>query len=136
MKEKCILIFKKSIEEIIAEKMGKEILNELAKGKVSTLFLKHGDKINNAEVHKKMSDFFLCLSGEILFSYEGELVNPWKENGDENELRAKKIKGEGRHEAVLKKDDMLFIPAGQPHQYNIRKGSKARLQMIKIPAKE
>ena len=143
MTEECILIRKKIVEEALLRPAGLELrpaglelspvglesLKGLIKGQQTVLIAEDnlGKKLNKAEAHKKMSDFFICLEGKVSFVYGGQLVNSWEKDGDENELRADKIQG-GKEE-TLETGDMLFIPAGQPHQHN----GSAYLLVIKIP---
>ena len=90
---------------------------------------------NEAEVHKFEADLWICLEGNPIFTYGGELVNSWvKENKDgtknENELKAKEISG--GETVILKPGDVLWIPAGESHQHQCPTGT-ARMVIIKIP---
>lgn len=129
MTEECILIRKKTMEGALSSSTDLESLKELIKGQQTVLIAEDdlSKKSNKAEVHKKMSDFFICLEGEVSFVYGGQLVNPLEKDGNENELRAEEIQG-GKEE-TLEVGDILFVPAGQPHQHN----GKAYLLVIKIP---
>jgi len=129
MTEECILIRKKTMEEALLNPADLESLKGLIKGQQTILIAEDSidKKINKAEVHKKMSDFFICLEGKVSFVYGGQLVNPWEKDGDKDELRADKIQG-GKEE-TLETGDMLFVPAGQPHHHN----GNAYLLVIKIP---
>ena len=89
---------------------------------------------NLAEVHKTEGDLWICYEGNSVFVCGGEMVEPWaKENTDgtkdENELKAKSIKGGER--IVLEPGDVLWIPPGEPHQHNCE--GTTRLAIIKIP---
>jgi len=91
-------------------------------------------KDSGAEVHKKMDDLFLCMSGKIDFVCGGELVNPTAKkkldgSQDEDELRSKEIKG--GTELVLNPGDWLWVPAGTPHKNG---AVAAHLIVIKIPS--
>ncbi len=91
-------------------------------------------KDSGAEIHKKMDDLFVGLEGETIFICGGELIDPVikkRPDGsqDENELRAKEIKG--GTELVLKPGDWLWIPAGTPHKNG---AAAAHLVVIKIPS--
>ena len=82
---------------------------------------------SGAEVHKKINDLFLCLSGKVDFICGGELVNPQIKT--EGELRAKEINGGTK--SVLIPGDWLFVPAGTPHKNG---AVAAHLVVIKIPS--
>jgi len=129
MAEECILIRKKTVEEALSCSADLKYLKELIKGQQIVLIAEDnlGKKLNKAEIHKKMSDFFICLKGKVSFVYGGQLINPWEKDEDKNELRADEIQG-GKEE-VLEAGDMLIVPAGQPHQHN----GNAYLLVIKIP---
>lgn len=90
-------------------------------------------KESGAEIHKKINHLFLCLSGQADFVCGGKLVDyriKTRPDGshDENELRAKEIKGGTK--LVLNPGDWLWIPAGIPHKNG---ANAAHLIVIKIP---
>ncbi|MDP3772321.1 MAG: hypothetical protein Q8Q94_03035 [bacterium] len=89
---------------------------------------------NLAEVHRTISDLWLCLEGEATFIHGGALVEPRvkEKNGvrNENELLAASI--HGGTETIMHPGDWLWIPAGTPHQHQAI--GTARLAIIKIPA--
>lgn len=87
-----------------------------------------------AEVHGHEADLWLCLEGEVTFTFGGELVDGYlKKNPDgsvnKREWQAKEIKG-GTTE-ILRPGDWLWIPAGEPHKHAC--AGTARLVIIKIP---
>ena len=90
---------------------------------------------NDAEVHQREADLWLCLEGEVVFVCDGEMVEPWYKkladgSEDRREVKAKFIRGGTTY--VLKPGDWLWIPAGVPHQHTC--AGTARLVIIKIPA--
>ncbi len=89
---------------------------------------------NLAEIHKTISDLWLCLEGEATFIHGGGLVEPRvkEKNGvrNENELLAGSI--HGGIQIIMHPGDWLWIPAGTPHQHQA--AGTARLAVIKIPA--
>ncbi len=85
---------------------------------------------NEAEVHDKEKDVWLCLEGQPTFVYGGELVD--KMQVKDGEWKGKSIR-DGTM-VVLKPGDWLEISAGEPHQHNCPDGV-ARLVIIKVPVK-
>ena len=90
---------------------------------------------NDAEVHQREADLWLCLEGEVVFVCDGEMVEPWYKkladgSEDRREVKAKSIRGGTTY--VLKPGDWLWIPTGVPHQHTC--AGTARLVIIKIPA--
>ena len=90
---------------------------------------------NDAEVHQREADLWLCLEGEVVFVCDGEMVEPWYKkladgSEDRREVKAKSIRGGTTY--VLKPGDWLWIPAGVPHQHTC--AGTGRLVIIKIPA--
>ncbi|MBI2024697.1 MAG: hypothetical protein HYT03_01210 [Candidatus Harrisonbacteria bacterium] len=140
---KCFLVRKSEIDKTLATAptRGKKLLEPLkslaAANKLPLNILEDKEVLDNeAEIHKKEGDLWLCLKGEVKFIYGGEMVDPWvKKNADgslnENEIKAKQIKN--GIESILKPGDWLWIPAGQPHQH-LCVGT-VRLAIIKIPVK-
>src|SRR3989344_8243484 len=114
----------------------------------NTLAKKHNLPINilenhrvsssEAEAHRHESDLWICLEGEVEFVVDGEMVTPQIKplpngNIDDREIKAKEIRGGTSY--VLKKGDILWIPAGQPNLHRTAAGT-ARLYIIKVPARE
>ena len=96
--------------------------------------LEDTDVVNDAEIHKKADDLWLCLSGEVAFICGGEMQDLWlskRRDSSENpdEIKGKSISGGTAY--VLRPGDWLWIPAGVPHQHSAAK--TARLAIIKIP---
>lgn len=141
--DKCVLVPKEEIDKTLATvpTQGKKLLEPLkslaAANKLPFNILEDKEVLNNeAEVHKHEGDLWLCLEGEVKFTYGGELVEPWVKKlpdgtTDNREWKAKEIRG--GTESILKPGDWLWIPAGQPHQHIC--GGLARLAIIKIPVR-
>ncbi len=136
----CVLVRKAFVDETLAAPStpGKKLLEPLkalaAAKKLPFNILEDTDISNDAEVHMHEADLWLCLEGEVVFTYGGELIDPWfKVNPDgtedKREIKAKQIKG--GTESVLKPGDWLWIPAGEPHSHSCK--GTARLAIIKIP---
>ncbi len=138
----CVLVRKEDVDKTLATApiQGKKLLEPLkslaAASKMPLNILEDKEVLSNdAEVHTHDGDLWLCLEGEVKFTYGGEMVDPWfkkKADGSEDnrEIKSKSIRG--GTESVLKPGDWLWIPAGQPHQH-LCEGT-ARLAIIKIPS--
>ena len=83
------------------------------------------------EVHRHEGDLWGGIEGEIKFIVGGEMVEPYAKEGNDMEIKAKKI--QNGTEVILKAGDVLFIPAGVPHAHTAVHG---RAFIIKIPERE
>lgn len=111
--------------------LGKEILNNIPSNfdKLPLKIIIEQKKVNKAEIHNNVSDLFFVISGEMIFTCNGKLINSEKHPFDQNTLLADRIRGgENYH---LKTNDWLFVPVNCPHQRTILK--KSRFVVIKIP---
>ncbi|MBU6390095.1 hypothetical protein KGQ31_00945 [Patescibacteria group bacterium] len=89
---------------------------------------------NDAEVHVRQGDLWLCLEGEAEFVCGGALLKARRRtlpSGAENpdELFGPAISGGQKF--ILRAGDWLWIPPGEPHQHSAR--AATRLIIIKIP---
>jgi hypothetical protein len=67
-----------------------------------------------AGTHGTKSDLYLIRSGEATLTTDGELMNPKPAGGAEGDVDGTAIRnGKSR---VVKAGDVIFIPAGVPHQ--------------------
>ncbi len=138
----AVLIARTTIEEALAEpsKQGKRALepfSSLMKSKKVPLAIVEDSNVsdNKAEVHKKEADLWYCLEGEVTFTVGGTLHEGTQrklQDGsvDDTEWRADAINN--GEDITLKKGDVLYIPAGEPHTH--RATGTARLLIAKIPA--
>lgn len=92
-------------------------------------FLTEEEQVNKAESHDNVADLFFILSGEMIFTCNGKLINHEKSINDQNTLIADKI--EDGTEYHLKTGDWLFIPENCPHQRTTLK--RSNFVVIKIP---
>ncbi len=135
----AVLIQKKIIDETLANELsdGKRLLDPLktfaGNNNIPVNILEIKNINSDAEAHKKTTDLFYCLVGEIKFICGGEMIEPWVKEKDgipnENELGGKDIIG--GNEYVLTPGDWFYIPAGEPHKQIC--SDFARLIIIKIP---
>jgi mannose-6-phosphate isomerase-like protein (cupin superfamily) len=67
-----------------------------------------------AGTHGKKSDLYLIRSGEATLTTDGELITPKPAGGAEGDVDGSGIRnGKSR---TVKAGDVIFIPAGVPHQ--------------------
>jgi mannose-6-phosphate isomerase-like protein (cupin superfamily) len=75
----------------------------------------------SARVHTNIHDLYMVRSGEATFVTGGELVNPKKSGAEETELNGTSIRnGVSR---AIRPGDVIFVPAGVPHQVTAVNGS-------------
>jgi mannose-6-phosphate isomerase-like protein (cupin superfamily) len=75
----------------------------------------------NARVHTNIHDLYMVRSGEATFVTGGELVNPKKSGAEGTELNGTSIRnGVSR---AIRPGDVVFVPAGVPHQVTAVNGS-------------
>lgn len=137
----CVVVRKKVIDDALAQPAspGKHLLEPLKSLAASQALpfniLEDCEVVrNDAEVHKREGDLWLCLAGKVNFMVDGELFNPQLRkqadgNPNPSELYAEEIRG-GK-EVVLTPGDWLWVPPGQPHQHICTQ--TGRLVIIKIP---
>lgn len=70
-----------------------------------------------AEVHEKVTDFFLGISGEATLVVGGKVASP--RTTAPAEIRGPSIEGGERHK--ISPGDVVHIPAGVPHQLLVAK---------------
>lgn len=109
----------------------KSLLKEISFNIIDTplKFVVEQEKKNDAEIHNNVADLFFLISGNMIFTCNGKLVNPKKSPNDQNTLIADKIKNGKKF--ILKASDWLFVPANCPHQRTTLK--KSHFIVIKIP---
>ena len=67
-----------------------------------------------AGTHGKKTDLYLIRSGEATLTTDGQLINPKPAGGTEGDIDGSGIRnGNAR---IVKAGDVVFIPAGVPHQ--------------------
>lgn len=92
-------------------------------------FVVEEEKKTDAETHSSVADLFFIISGKMVFTCNGKLVNPKKSPIYQNTLVADKIKNGKK--IILKAGEWLFIPANCPHQRTNLK--KSRFIVVKVP---
>jgi mannose-6-phosphate isomerase-like protein (cupin superfamily) len=68
----------------------------------------------DATAHGKKADLYLIRSGEATLTTGGQLVNPKPPSGAEGDIDGSGIRNGAAR--VVKAGDVVFIPAGVPHQ--------------------
>lgn len=93
----------------------------------------HQVESGTVELHRHQADLWLCLEGEATFQTGGRMVSPvakQRADGsvDDREWSSQETKGATTH--VLRRGDILCIPAGVPHVHTA--SGTARLYIIKL----
>lgn len=123
---------KKNVNILTAVKLSKKsLLKEISFNVENTplKFVVEQEKKTDAETHNNIADLFFLISGNMIFTCNGKLVNPKKSPNDQNTLVADKIKNGKKF--ILKAGEWLFVPANCPHQRITLK--KSRFIVVKIP---
>ena len=88
------------------------------------------DRSGGAELHGLWCDYLIVLQGEGVELTGGSIVDR-REEAD-REVRGARLEGAESH--PLHKGDVIFIPAGTPHQAIEAPGQNLTLFVIKTPA--
>ncbi|MBI4891381.1 MAG: hypothetical protein HY821_12210 [Acidobacteria bacterium] len=75
------------------------------------------DADGTAELHEKVTDIFICVSGEATLKVGGTMKNP--KTSSPGEVRADAV--EGGQSVVMRPGDIVHIPANMPHQLLLKK---------------
>jgi mannose-6-phosphate isomerase-like protein (cupin superfamily) len=116
---------KKLSPKVDAQKFAGETLERY--GRYHTM-IAHRQGDGQAEVHDKVSDFFVVQSGEATLVAGGTLTN--EKITQPGERRAPSINNGTRRK--LAPGDIVHIPAGMPHQLLIEKGKQFTYFVVKI----
>ena len=142
-KNKSVYISKEQVDEALSHdpQEGKRLLEPLKsiwQSKGSPINILEDHKVSNdAEVHRHEGDLWICLEGEVSFTVGGKMVDPElgkKADGSDHDLEVKAASIEGGEEHTMRKGDILWILAGEPHAH--KTDLTARLFIIKVPARE
>ena len=90
-------------------------------------------KSGGAEQHMRFTDFLIVLDGQGTELTGGTIVD--RKDGADGEVRGSRLEGATPH--VLRKGDIIHIPAGVPHQAIEEPGENIIVYVIKVeePAK-
>ncbi|OGM93703.1 hypothetical protein A2935_01625 [Candidatus Wolfebacteria bacterium RIFCSPLOWO2_01_FULL_47_17b] len=91
--------------------------------------LEENNVVNTAEIHESEGDLWICLEGTVTFICGGTLGNPQRLEKDPREWKGDSI--DGGEEFILHPDDILWIPAREPHLH--KTDGVTRLLIVKIP---
>jgi mannose-6-phosphate isomerase-like protein (cupin superfamily) len=81
-----------------------------------------------AELHEKFADFYVVIAGQATLVSGGRIVNA--ATTAPGEVRGDAVK-DGK-ETVLKKGDIIHIPANIPHQLVLAKGDTFQYFIVKV----
>jgi mannose-6-phosphate isomerase-like protein (cupin superfamily) len=85
-------------------------------------------KSGKAELHEKFADFYVVIAGQATLVSGGQMVNA--STTAPGEVRGDAIK-DGK-ETVLKKGDIVHIPANIPHQLVLANGNTFQYFIVKV----
>jgi mannose-6-phosphate isomerase-like protein (cupin superfamily) len=91
----------------------------------------HREGSGQSEVHEKFADFVIVRSGQGAILVGGTSRNA--KPTTPGETRGEGVEGGTRYK--LTPGDVLYIPAGVPHQMIVEKGKELNAMVIKIEAK-
>jgi mannose-6-phosphate isomerase-like protein (cupin superfamily) len=103
----------------------------VAAGPGTTILAAHRDADGQVEVHTKLNDEFVVLSGHATVLVGGKVEG--NKQTAPGEWRGGKITGAKAY--ALGPGDVLWIPAGAPHQSLVPKGGDFRYLAFKFEAK-
>ena len=80
-----------------------------------------------AELHKKAADIFVVMDGEATVITGGTIINP---TGTGDEVKGTRV--EGGTSQLLRKGDVIMIPANTPHQTTLAPGKTFTYYVVKV----
>lgn len=111
-----------------ADKFAGQGLGTYPKG---TFMLAHREGNGKAELHETQDDVYLVQSGGATLVIGGSVVDP--KSIAPHEIRGGSVRGGERRN--LGPGDVVYIPAGTPHQLIVRTGKQITYFVVKIDAK-
>ena len=91
----------------------------------------HREGSGQSEAHEKLADFLIVRSGEGAILVGGKSIDA-KETAP-GETRGKRVEGGTRYK--LTPGDVIYIPAGVPHQVIVENGKQLNAMVIKVEEK-
>lgn len=119
----------KDLAALIAKTTDGTAIAQIPTGPGAQLILARREKTGEAEIHANFADQFIVQSGKATVLVGGKI-----EGGRETapgEWRGGRIDGAARYE--LAAGDVLFIPAGVPHQAVVPAGGSFTYLVAKFP---
>ena len=80
------------------------------------------------ELHKRWQDNFFVVSGEATVTVGGHMIDPKETAPDE--IRGTRVEGGESH--LLRKGDVLHVPANTPHQTVVAPGATFVYYVVKV----
>ncbi len=119
----------RSVDETLTAKMGEAMAayTQVINGGTYGALVIHREVTADPELHVKMNDFFVVLSGEGEIKVGGTVTG-------EKTIRIDEMQGQRLDGGVLydvKQGDILFVPANHWHQVIVAKGKVLRAIVIK-----
>jgi mannose-6-phosphate isomerase-like protein (cupin superfamily) len=88
----------------------------------------HREGSGEPEIHTKLADFMVVLSGEGQIQVGGKLTDP-KTTATE-EIRGKTLDGGTMYK--IAQGDVLYVPANTPHRTHVAAGKELNVMVIKV----
>ena len=82
----------------------------------------------SGELHKRLQDNLFVVSGEATEIIGGQLIDPRETAPDE--IRATRVEGGESH--LMRKGDVLHVPANTPHQTVLAPGATFVYYVVKV----
>jgi mannose-6-phosphate isomerase-like protein (cupin superfamily) len=116
---------KKLAPKVNQQKVATETLGKYGN---SLAMVAHREGDGEAEVHGTVADYFVVQSGDAILVTGGEVEGG--RTTQPNEIRGASIKGGEKRK--LQTGDMVYIPAGVPHQLLISPGRQFTYFIVKV----
>jgi mannose-6-phosphate isomerase-like protein (cupin superfamily) len=120
----------KALEKTLIPKMDRtkggsqQVLNE----KTHNALVFHREGSGEPEIHVKLADFMVVLSGEGQIQVGGNLTGG-KTTAPE-EIRGKTLEGGMMYK--IAQGDVLYVPANRPHRTHVAPGKQLNVMVIKV----
>ena len=117
------------LASMVAQTSDGMVLKEIPSGPGSQLLIVRRDKSGEAEIHLALNDIIVIQAGHGTMTVGGEVKG-------NREIRPTEWRGgplSGAPDYALKPGDVLYIPAGVPHQVTLPPRGSIRYLTVKTP---
>jgi mannose-6-phosphate isomerase-like protein (cupin superfamily) len=120
----------KAYEKTLAPRVNQQKVATETLGKYgnSLAMIAHREGDGEAEVHRTVADYFVVQSGEAILVTGGEVSGG--RTTQPNEIRGESIRDGDKRQ--LHPGDIVYIPAGVPHQLLIKPGRQFTYFIVKV----
>jgi len=88
----------------------------------------HREGTGEPEIHQKLADFMVVISGEGTIQVGGNFTEGRTTAKDE--IRGKSLDGGTRYK--ISTGDVLYVPANTPHRTHVENGKQLNVMVIKV----